>query len=327
MTMTKRIAAVLIMGFALVTLGLAGTAAATVTVPEGYVLSGDHCKDVIDDAWEEKVDTVGDPATVAYDAPEGKYVVAYCVKAGTKAYVYTTTGMPTGVTIDHPVKDSVSHWAVLLGDLPKDPRVASPGGVLNGTCEGPIDVAVTYGEEPPAPWTIEVLFNGQVGHTFVDDGSDGDLRGFHTTVPVPEGETIVVTLNASNGEDSFTDLDTLTLECSVQPEPEYRTDTEEESYCSADGIRTIKTSGQDLIREYVWGDGEWVLGEWEPVNSWALISEETVEDEACAIAPEPEPDEPTLAETGTPEMMGWLAAIASFLTITGAVGVALRRIG
>lgn len=362
MTMTKRITAILVMAFAFAALGFAANARADVAIPEGYVLIGDHCNDWTLYNEADKVDTTGDPDTVEYTAPEGKYVVAYCVKAGTEAYEYTTTGTPTSVTIDHPMKDSISHYQVVLGTLPKtdpEPPAEDPTVEVGSTvdvCTNGVDVdgaSITVTLDPKDfDQDITVYLKGESysnGYEVTYISPDGTETGskksdatpimvvtvgsepVSVTVPVETGwEFYNVAFDPKAAKDILGRDVGVTIdpvECPVQPEPEYRTDTDEESYCSADGIRTIKTSGQDLIREYVWGDGEWVLGEWEPVNSWALISEETVEDEACAIAPEPEPDEPTLAETGTPEMMGWLAAIASFLTITGAVGVALRRIG
>ena len=59
-----------------------------------------------------KIDTVGDPATVTFTAPAGYLITSYCVKAGTEAVFVTVDPPASSVTIDHPVKDSVSHYSV-----------------------------------------------------------------------------------------------------------------------------------------------------------------------------------------------------------------------
>jgi LPXTG-motif cell wall-anchored protein len=64
--------------------------------------------------WEDKVDTDGDPATVEYTAPDGFLVDAYCVKAGTAKEIIPVAPAAASVTIDHPDKDSVSHYQVKL---------------------------------------------------------------------------------------------------------------------------------------------------------------------------------------------------------------------
>jgi hypothetical protein len=72
--------------------------------------------------WQTKVDTPNpDPATVPYTAPEGKLVAEYCVKAGPGYETVQVTPPSATVTIDHPVKDSVSHYQVRLVDAPDEP--------------------------------------------------------------------------------------------------------------------------------------------------------------------------------------------------------------
>lgn len=59
-----------------------------------------------------KIDVSGDPPTVEFEAPDGFLITRYCVKAGT-SYVLVIVDPPAAsVTIDHPVKDSVSHYSV-----------------------------------------------------------------------------------------------------------------------------------------------------------------------------------------------------------------------
>ncbi len=66
-----------------------------------------------------KIDTVGDPATVEYQVPAGQEAYAYCVKAGPGyeiVWLNPTVFGPNILVIDHPYKDSVSHFSVKLRD-------------------------------------------------------------------------------------------------------------------------------------------------------------------------------------------------------------------
>lgn len=69
--------------------------------------------------YETKVDTVGDPATVEYTAPEGFLVDSYCVKASTTKVIVPVNPASATVTIDHPEVPSVSHYQVRLVEKPK----------------------------------------------------------------------------------------------------------------------------------------------------------------------------------------------------------------
>jgi hypothetical protein len=69
-----------------------------------------------------KIDTVGDPDTVEFDAPEGKLISGYCVKAGSANQedggpVFVSVDPPAAsVTIAHPSGKAVSHYAVQYTD-------------------------------------------------------------------------------------------------------------------------------------------------------------------------------------------------------------------
>ncbi|MFF2273187.1 hypothetical protein ACFVTX_12975 [Agromyces sp. NPDC058136] len=69
-----------------------------------------------------KIDTVGSPATVTATAPDGKLIDGYCVKAGTTKYFVPVEPPQKTVEIDHPDKDSVSHYSVSYTDLPGEPE-------------------------------------------------------------------------------------------------------------------------------------------------------------------------------------------------------------
>ncbi|SIO17655.1 hypothetical protein [Agromyces cerinus] len=76
-----------------------------------------------------KIDTVGDPETVTVTAPDGKLIDGYCVKAGTTKYFVPVVPPQKTVVIDHPDKDSVSHYSVSYVEptTPEPEKVAIPG--------------------------------------------------------------------------------------------------------------------------------------------------------------------------------------------------------
>ena len=112
---------------------LAGLAAAAMLaggiafVTAGPASANNGASDLCDPLTTGKINTTGDPAMVPFTAPDGKLVSEYCVKAGTTA-VYVTVDPPQAtVTIDHPDKDSVSHYSVELIDAPMgEPPAWSP---------------------------------------------------------------------------------------------------------------------------------------------------------------------------------------------------------
>ncbi|MFF2275104.1 hypothetical protein [Agromyces sp. NPDC058126] len=69
-----------------------------------------------------KIDTSGSPATVTVTAPEGRLIDGYCVKAGTTKYFVPVEPPQATVVIDHPTKDSVSHYSVSYVDVPNEPE-------------------------------------------------------------------------------------------------------------------------------------------------------------------------------------------------------------
>lgn len=108
--------AAVVTALAVVAAPLVAAAPATATQPEII------CNEA---GFETKVNTTGDPATVTYTAPEGYLVDAYCVKAGTTKFIIPVSPPSATVTIDHPEKDSVSHYQVRLIEAPKQTASAS----------------------------------------------------------------------------------------------------------------------------------------------------------------------------------------------------------
>ncbi len=68
-----------------------------------------------------KIDTTGDPATVEVTAPEGKLIDHYCVKAGPGYELIDVNPALKTVIVDHPTKDSVSHYSLRYIDAPAEP--------------------------------------------------------------------------------------------------------------------------------------------------------------------------------------------------------------
>ncbi|WP_207904575.1 hypothetical protein [Agromyces fucosus] len=76
-----------------------------------------------------KIDTTGSPATVTVTAPAGQLIDGYCVKAGTTKYFVPVVPPQATVVIDHPDKDSVSHYSYsyFTPTTPDPEKLAIPG--------------------------------------------------------------------------------------------------------------------------------------------------------------------------------------------------------
>lgn len=97
--------------------------------PVVQTLGGEHQPDMICDesgeGWGPKIDTSGDPATVAVNADSGFLIDAYCVKAGTTKHIVNVTPAAS-VVVDHPEKDSVSHYQVHQIKAPVEEEPPTP---------------------------------------------------------------------------------------------------------------------------------------------------------------------------------------------------------
>lgn len=69
------------------------------------------------EGWQSKVDWDGD-GNPTVTAPEGFLIDSYCVKAGTVGVIRDVSPASASVEIDHPEKDSVSHYQVHLIPAP-----------------------------------------------------------------------------------------------------------------------------------------------------------------------------------------------------------------
>lgn len=117
------------------------------------------CTDVTDDSYEDKVDAnANDPFSVSI--PSGYTLVAYCVKAGTVPVIIDSNDDspndgtlpfvgPGDFVIDHPNKDSVSHYQLKLVKNEIDPGcddlTGGRGASISVDEECPKDVVTVQG--------------------------------------------------------------------------------------------------------------------------------------------------------------------------------------
>ena len=98
----------------------------------GVALSNDNSAEAVQPSFicepldGGKIDTVGDPATVEVTAPEGMLISGYCVKAGTEKFFIPVVPPQKTVIVDHPVKDSVSHYSLTYTPAPTPTTSPTP---------------------------------------------------------------------------------------------------------------------------------------------------------------------------------------------------------
>jgi hypothetical protein len=135
--------------------------------------------------YEAKVDTTGDPATVTVTAPAGFLIDSYCVKAGTTKVIVPVTPPAATVVIDHPDKDSVSHYQVHL--IPVPPVVLPVPALYSAeptppTCDvaGSFDFGATY---PNVTVAVSPAYTGPGVYTLTITANPG--------YTFPEGQTVL----------------------------------------------------------------------------------------------------------------------------------------
>lgn len=143
----------------------------------------------------DKIDTVGSPKTVLVTAPEGKLIDEYCVKAGTTRYIVTVNPPMPSVTVDHPDKDSVSHYAVHYIDVPtvEELQVPAKPDVLD-LCGIDNDKVVVPADTTDLDWsggeisgnTATVTVAALGGKTFVGGGTTRTFEFSFTTAACDE---------------------------------------------------------------------------------------------------------------------------------------------
>lgn len=217
--MLKKLSLVaLVLGVGVVTAASAISAPANADQPEDLL-----CTQITAGlGYEAKVDTVGDPATVSYTAPTGYLVDSYCVKAATDPVIVQVVPPSATVTIDHPTKDSVSHYQVHLITVPelvasasvsKTPATCEAGEVLvygaitNATYDesstpdgatGPADYEVIAIADEGAEFTGESTFTGTLTGPLTDAScdEDGEVLGTvtPTKLPVTSGDSTIASV-------------------------------------------------------------------------------------------------------------------------------------
>lgn len=210
---------------AAVTLGLGGFIATQANADQPSFI----CTET-GEGWQAKVDTTGDPATVTVTAPEGFLIDAYCVKAGAaedaKVIVQVIPPAAT-VVIDHPTKDSVSHYQIHLIPIVEESPSPSPSPSVTPPVDNPPVPALfnvpTTAATCTDPETFDAVFPlDREGYTItVDRPYDGP--GVYTLTAVPDegvtlsGDTSVeVTLTGELVDEVLCPTD---VEPSPSPEP------------------------------------------------------------------------------------------------------------
>jgi len=301
------------------------------------------CKDLIDDTWEEKVDTVGDPATVPYTAPEGFLVDMYCVKAGNEnsgggAQIILVDPPAAEIVIDHPDVGSVSHWSVHLIPIecpPKDTPV-NPGEPSSS------DVCGTENDSFEVPGATEGM-TFQVDDQRVDGVGNVVITGIAETgyvVEEPgEGDTYELQEGSAVWTLVFTDEECPREDIPVNPGEPSSSDvcgTDDDAFSvpaategmsflvddqRVDGVGDVVIYGLPdkgyVVEEP--GEGDTYTVDQEGSAVWIL----TFTDEACPVD-----NPPTLALTGTSadgplQLLAALILVGTFLTV---VGYARRRV-
>jgi hypothetical protein len=148
------------------------------------------------EGWSDKTDTTGDPATVTFTADAGFLIDAYCVKAGTTKHIITVDPPASFVVIDHPEKDSVSHFQVHQIPIPDEqgPSCTTVTGAQTIVGDGVLTVDGGWDTT-----SINVPFSGtlaDIGTVLDVTASDTQYLGLH--IDTAEG-TIVFEEEPSYG--------------------------------------------------------------------------------------------------------------------------------
>jgi hypothetical protein len=140
------------------------------------------CTDITDDSYGPKVDAgVDDPFYVSI--PDGYTLVAYCVKAGTEPVIVTLDEPivgPADALIDHPDKDSVSHYQLKLIETDDTEEVSGAATPEDQICTENFELS--GGFITPTPTT------GVVYELYGDDGSDAPGALIDGTFDAKSGE-------------------------------------------------------------------------------------------------------------------------------------------
>jgi LPXTG-motif cell wall-anchored protein len=182
---------------ALLVAGLMGSPAvafATPTDTEKYLPDAQVCEDYD----SGKKDVNGDRAEVPVEAPEGKLISGYCVKAGSKnqegdggVYVVTLAKPTDQVTITYPWGGGrdVSHYALMYVDITTKPTPEPSPTVPGEEPTEPGEEPTEPGEEPTQPGE-EPTEPGEEptvpGEEPTQPGEEPTVPGVEPTVPGEE---------------------------------------------------------------------------------------------------------------------------------------------
>ncbi len=263
--------------------------------------------DFICDAYDSgKINTTGDPATVEVTAPEGKLISGYCVKAGTEKFFVEVDPPQKTVVVDHPTKDSVSHYALQYVDEPVELTEATPTaptvdpicGANNDTVTIPTTEGVDYSDTGWVGGERTVTATAKEGFTLVGD-AEWTFTDLATTCPF---EITGVSVTVDDPPICGPNNDTVNV-------PEVEGVTFDDTGW-VDGERTITaTADEGYVLD---GQSEWTFTD---------VPGAACADEPPAFSYTP-PTE--LAYTGASTTTNGLAALAAFLLASGTALVTWR---
>ena len=123
--------------------------------------------------------------TLTVTAPDDKLIDGYCVKAGTQKFYVAVTPPAATVTIDHPIKDSISHYSLSYVDVPDEPEVpeglaipVKPG--YQDTCGTADDKVVLPADTDTVKWTSTPIVGGEATATATAQGDALFTNGLAT---------------------------------------------------------------------------------------------------------------------------------------------------
>lgn len=96
---------------------------------------------------------------------------------------------------------------------------SAPNVNVNASCQGPMNLDITYPEAPTGEWTIVVKIPGEPDHVLLDQ--DSDLMGFHPQIPAGELPDVnyTYTVDAYLGDEYFAGVFSGSVVCTTEPPP------------------------------------------------------------------------------------------------------------
>ncbi|MDN4475396.1 hypothetical protein QQX09_05940 [Demequina sp. SYSU T00192] len=189
--------------------------------------------------------------------------------------------------------------------------------VINVSCNNPMNLAITYGT-PDNPddggnswlysWYFDIYIDGEYLTTLEDDGSDGDLRGFHDEIPASELPGVNYTwyidvrYGTGEAEETFPMAFSGEVICTQEVTPAEPTFTDpcgpDNAYWTVpepgEGYTYEESTDGDLLVVTAYASDGYSFADNATTMTWSAADS----GEECPTTPTPEPTE---TSTSTPE--------------------------